>query len=415
MALRNLHLRAIPFRYAGYSGLALTILALQGTQRPAWALGAGAAGCLIWAIAAHGAGRLAQATSTSTVPFALGLHLAEALLAGALVGWLLLPWLPLLVVITVLLASNAAQAGWWLAWRAGTAMAVGVGAGRLLAVAPVMSSTPAADLTASALLLGYTVGLGLTSFAKAQRLHAAQQDLARRALVTERVNSRLGRYLPPPVRARVRRRPDERCGLERRWLTIAYVDVVGFTELAGRLAPEELAVVVNDYFAASGRLFASSGGTLAGLQGDGLLAYFGNATAATRGRAAVDCVESCLQVSRLLRELSGCWQRRGYVTTLTTRCGVASGYCTVGDWGEERLDFTVIGAPVNLASRLQAHAGHDGILVCESTAALVGQVFPLGAERELVARGIGRVKARRLESALVDPPPASAKVPRPDV
>ncbi|TNF88548.1 MAG: adenylate/guanylate cyclase domain-containing protein [Gammaproteobacteria bacterium] len=327
----------------------------------------------------------------------MGLHLAEAVLAGALAGWLYLPWLPLLVAITVLLASNAAQAGWWLAWRAGLAIAVGVGAGRVLAIAPVSASTPAADLTASVLLVGYTFGLGLTSFAKAQRLHAAQQDLARRALVTERLNSRLGRYLPPPVRARVRRRPDERCGLERRWLTIAYVDVVGFTELAGRLAPEELAVVVNDYFAASGRLFAASGGTLAGLQGDGLIAYFGNATAATRGHAAADCVESCVQVSALLRELSECWQRQGYVTTLTTRCGVASGYCTVGDWGEERLEFTVIGAPVNLASRLQAHAGHGGILVCESTAALVGRDFPLGAERELVLKGFGGVKARNLE------------------
>ncbi len=94
---------------------------------------------------------------------------------------------------------------------------------------------------------------------------------------------------------------------------------------------------------------------------------------------------------------------------------MASGYCTVGDWGEERLDFTVIGAPVNLASRLQAHAGHNGVLVCESTAALAGHVFPLGAERELVLKGIGGVKARALEKGLVDPPPPSAKVPRPDV
>ncbi|NIP13774.1 MAG: hypothetical protein GWM88_03130 [Pseudomonadales bacterium] len=399
MALRNLHLRAIPFRYAGYSGLALTIVALQGTPRPPWALAASAAGCLIWAVFAHVAGRLIESRGASTVRFALGLHLAEALLAGVLLGWLWLPWFPLVVTITVLLASNAAQAGWWLAWRAGVALAAGIGIGRIVAIAPVPASTPAADLTASVLLVGYTVGLGLTSFAKAQRLHAAQQDLARRALVTERLNSRLGRYLPPPVRARVRRRPDERCGLERRWLTIAYVDVVGFTELAGRLAPEELAVVVNDYFAASGRLFASSGGTLAGLQGDGLIAYFGNPNASARGHAAVDCLESCVQVSRLLLELSECWQRQGYVTTLTTRCGVASGYCTVGDWGEERLDFTVIGAPVNLASRLQAHAGHGGVLVCESTAALVGQDLRLGAERALVLKGIGAVKARALDQA----------------
>ncbi len=78
---------------------------------------------------------------------------------------------------------------------------------------------------------------------------------------------------------------------------------------------------------------------------------------------------------------------------------MASGYCTVGDWGEERLDFTVIGAPVNLASRLQAHAGHGGVLVCESTAALVGQDLRLGAERALVLKGIGAVKARALDQA----------------
>ena len=360
-------------------------------------LGAGAVCCLLWAVAAQVAGRLAESSGWSTVRFALGLHLLEALLVGALSGWLALPGIPLLVAITVLLASNAAQAGWWLAWRAGVAMAVGIGACRILAVVPTVSSTPAADQTASVLLVGYTVGLGLTSFAKAQRLHAAQQDLARRALITERLNSRLGRYLPPPVRARVSRRPDERCGLERRWLTVAYVDVVGFTELAGRLAPEELAVIVNDYFAASGRLFASSGGTLAGLQGDGLIAYFGDGSSAMRHQAAADCVESCVQISRLLRELSVCWQRQGYLTRLTTRCGVASGFCTVGDWGEERLDFTVIGAPVNLASRLQAHAAHDGVLLCEATAALVGQLFSLAAERELVLKGIGPVMARELE------------------
>ena len=57
MALRNLHLRAIPFRYAGYSGLELTIVALHGTPRPSWALAVAAAGCLIWAVVALWMGR----------------------------------------------------------------------------------------------------------------------------------------------------------------------------------------------------------------------------------------------------------------------------------------------------------------------------------------------------------------------
>jgi class 3 adenylate cyclase len=330
-----------------------------------------------------------------------------------------LPLLPVTAVTTVLLASNAAQAGWWLAWRGALLMAAGATLGIAAGRNPVAASTLPADLLSAVLLVTCTLGLGLTSFSKAQHLHRVQTDLERRSLVLDRLNQRLSRYLPPPVHARIERQPDQLCTLERRWLTVAFVDVVGFTELAERLAPEALAVILNDYFCASAKLFDEAGGTLASLQGDGVLVYFGDVSQTSRQRAAMDCVESCMQVAGLLEELAACWHRQGYLVRLATRVGIASGYCTLGDWGSQRLDFTVIGSPVNLASRLQNRARNDGLLISEAAAALVGDELNLGARQVFELKGLGAAGAFELVDGLpdgsVDAAYPSAKVPRPSM
>ena len=138
--------------------------------------------------------------------------------------------------------------------------------------------------------------------------------------------------------------------------------------------------------------------------------------------AALDCVRSCLRVSGLLRELAACWHHQGYLVTLFTRVGVASGYCTLGDWGAERLDFTVIGSPVNLASRLQTRAGNNRILISEPAAALVRDEFALGGRQAFELKGLGCAVAFEIAGApdldategAVDPADPSAKVPRPN-
>ncbi|MDH3642721.1 MAG: adenylate/guanylate cyclase domain-containing protein [Gammaproteobacteria bacterium] len=415
MVLRNLHRRSRPFRYAGHLCLMLVIVALLGTPRSSWHLGLGAGYCLFWPFLVEWRNR--RQGSARAVRLNLRLHLIECCLTGALLGWLSLPPVPVIAVITVLLASNAAQAGWWLAWRGAGLLAAGAGLGFLACTRHVAASTMLADALSVILLVTHTIGLGLTSFTRAQHLHQAQTDLQRRSLVLDQLNQRLGRYLPRPVQARIRRQPQELCTLERRWLTVAFVDVVGFTELAARLAPEELAVILNDYFSASARLFDAAGGTLASLQGDGVLVYFGDQGDCSRQRAAVDCVESCGQVDELLEELAVCWHRQGYLVKLATRVGVAAGYCTLGDWGAERLDFTVIGSPVNLASRLQNHARDNALLISEAAAALLCNELELGPARRFELKGLGTEVAFELAVAdadrSVDPAPPSAKVPRP--
>lgn len=385
-------------------------MALLPTPRPNWRLQVGALLCLLWPMALDGMERWSAGRGSDAVRRDLHVHLAECGLTGLLAGWLWLPALPLVVVATVLLTSNAAQAGWWLAWRGALAFGLGVLGGMSVGARFMVGSTAQADLISAALLLSYCVGLGLSSFLTAQRLHSTRSDLRRRTLMLDQLNRRLGRYLPAPVQSIIEREPERPCALHRRWLTIAFVDVVGFTELAARLAPEELAAIVNDYYSAATRHFEDDGGIMARLQGDGVLAYFG-ADEGSRQHAAQRCVEACRRVWGLLEWLAEGWHRQGYVVKLAARVGVASGYCTLGDWGDERLDFTVIGSPVNLANRLQALAPSGSVLVCESTAALIRESVVCGGPLKLQVKGLDCTIAH--EVPFLDPSQGSAIVPPP--
>ena len=91
--------------------------------------------------------------NSGRVTLGLRVHLLECFIAGGLLGWLSLPLLPVSAVATVLLASIAAQAGWWLAWRGGLLLCAGAGLGVFVCSDLVGVSTPAADILSAALLL----------------------------------------------------------------------------------------------------------------------------------------------------------------------------------------------------------------------------------------------------------------------
>src|SRR6185295_17497117 len=95
---------------------------------------------------------------------------------------------------------------------------------------------------------------------------------------------------------------------------------------------------------------------------------------------------------RRMRELQAEWRDRGLQKPFHLRIGINTGYCTVGNFGsEDRMEYTIIGGEVNLASRLQSHAELGGILLSHATYSLVKDKV-LADEREPIrAKGIAKL------------------------
>ncbi|MEQ9005389.1 MAG: adenylate/guanylate cyclase domain-containing protein [Pseudomonadales bacterium] len=349
-------------------------------------------------------------------------YLAECTLTALALTWVGVPALPALNGAVWLIGGAAALAGWPLAVAAIVSVGLGVALARAAGAVPLAAASSAtADAVVLAMLAGFVLALALQSFLQAQRLDAPRLVLAERSAELERVNQRLQRYLPTSLRDRVRRAPEEPWRWERRWLTVVFIDLAGFTRLAERLDAESLAALVDDYIGVLVPAVEARGGEVSKLLGDGILAVFGCAepradeAVEPRRDRALRALALCREVPALLAAVAGRWRDRGEHVDLTMRAGIASGLCTLGDrGGDARLDFTLIGTPVNLASRLQARAALNGLLLDEATALLCAATQAVGPRRLLDIDGIGRVAtyAPALTVA-VDRPHPSAMVPAP--
>ena len=83
------------------------------------------------------------------------------------------------------------------------------------------------------------------------------------------------------------------------------------------------------------------------------------------------------------------WDVLGVTRPLHVRMGINTGYCTVGNFGsEERLDYTIVGGSVNLASRLESAADADEILISEDTFSLIKDVIACKPREQISVKGI---------------------------
>jgi class 3 adenylate cyclase len=102
------------------------------------------------------------------------------------------------------------------------------------------------------------------------------------------------------------------------------------------------------------------------------MTFFGDPETKGVKEDALACVNMAIAMQKRMRQLQWDWRDAGLERPFQLRIGINTGYCTVGNFGsEDRMDYTIIGNEVNLASRLQSHAELGGILISHETYSLV--------------------------------------------
>ncbi|MEQ8175517.1 MAG: adenylate/guanylate cyclase domain-containing protein [Syntrophomonadaceae bacterium] len=178
------------------------------------------------------------------------------------------------------------------------------------------------------------------------------ESIVRTNLEKRRIRNTFSRYVSPAVVDSLlqQENPVELGGLSQE-ISILFSDIRGFTAYSEGRPAQEVVARLNEYFTAMTEIVFRYGGTLDKYLGDGLLAYFGAPVQLPdhSGQALAAAVEMLDTVERLNQD----WEDRGEAK-MKIGLGVHSGTVVVGNIGSpKRLEYTIIGENVNLASRLE--------------------------------------------------------------
>jgi class 3 adenylate cyclase len=189
------------------------------------------------------------------------------------------------------------------------------------------------------------------------------------------LSAKLAKYFSPQVYDSIfSGKLDVTIQTQRKSLTVFFSDLQGFTELTERLEPEVLTELLTHYLTEMSEVAIRWGGTIDKFIGDAILVFFGDPVSKGNREDAVACVSMAVEMLERLESLRSFWRERGVARPLNVRIGIHTGVCTVGNFGsEDRLDYTVIGNGVNLASRLESNSDLNQILISEDTYLLVKQ------------------------------------------
>ncbi|HRY94351.1 MAG TPA: adenylate/guanylate cyclase domain-containing protein [Myxococcota bacterium] len=278
--------------------------------------------------------------------------------------------LVLLVCLICALAELAVQRLYWSAVIAG-----GTAAGHLAAVVGFHRAGVVVDLVV--VEVGLLVTLAVTAYANFLVERRSKRQ----------IRNLFQHYLDPGVVRRLLESSTTlKLGGEKRVCTASFADIAGFTGLSEQLEPERLVEVINRFLGGMTEVVLQHGGFVDKYIGDAVMAVFGAPMdlpghAAAGCRAALGCQRKAEELRLVLRPLG--------VPELRVRVGVNSGPMIVGNMGSERrMNYTVMGDAVNLASRL------EGVNKDFGTAIIVGPETRRLAGEEFVFRELDRLRVK---------------------
>lgn len=198
------------------------------------------------------------------------------------------------------------------------------------------------------------------------------------------------RCVSPEVAEEMRRRGDQLTLInERRTVTVIFTDIRGFTAISENAEPDKLVEWLNEYFRRMNAIISAHGGFINKYMGDGLMIVFGAPIARDDGESARAAVACGLEMLAEVERINEAWRGTDR-PTIKIGVGINTGKasCTVVG-AERRLEYTVMGDTVNLASRLETKTKDVGepMLISEATARLLGDEYETHSLGEVEVRG----------------------------
>ena len=205
----------------------------------------------------------------------------------------------------------------------------------------------------------------------------------------ERILKKLSKYFSPQIYNSIfSGELDVTINTKRKNLTVFFSDIKSFTTITEKLEPEILTDLITNYLTEMTNIAIKYGGTVDKYIGDAIMIFFGDPQSKGTKEDAIACVTMALEMKKKLRKLKKDWERTGLSESLDVRMGIHTDVCTVGNFGSsDRLDYTVLGNGVNLASRLESMAGANEILISENTNNLVNKDIQSQFFSEITIKG----------------------------
>lgn len=231
----------------------------------------------------------------------------------------------------------------------------------------------------------------LSALANYAAIAIEQARLLVRIQQEERAKEKLGRYHSPAVISRILASGENSSSgfnveVQEAEATVMFTDMVGFTSHSETLSPREVMIMLNDYFSRMTELIFDHEGTLDKFIGDCIMCVFGAPLVQTdhARRAALTALG--------MREVVQKMNARRESGQMNFRVGMNSGKVVAGDIGSaKRMEWTVLGSAVNIASRMESSVAKPGqIVVTEFTRAHLGEEFELKSIGYQRPKGIAR-------------------------
>ncbi|SDT98474.1 Adenylate cyclase, class 3 [Pseudomonas pohangensis] len=323
----------------------------------------------------------------------LSLLLLDALNCGIAIALLDYPAVPGLMLLTIMCFIAMILGGLRsmllvLLISCGSALVIGPAAGSSLRLeTPVVVSIVSLFFSASFICL-------IAYFIYQQGLHlgAARTELKVEQEKAARLARNLAKYLSPQVWESIfSGKKTVRLETQRKKLTVFFSDIRGFTELTEEMEAEALTELLNNYLNEMSKIALKFGGTIDKFIGDSVMVFFGDPTTQGAKKDAVAAVSMAIAMRKHMKVLRQQWRARGITKPLEIRMGINTGFCTVGNFGADtRMDYTIIGREVNLASRLESSAEAGEILISHETYSLTKDVIMCRDKGQATVKGFTR-------------------------